>query len=424
MGNVPAKEGRSRSNSYSGSNIIYHEPLSRGARRNTTASYLGHGDLRRLKNSEDRERQRERHYMNLIVRLTENIDGGYLAPYGTYKLNLDYNTDIVKNLIIGRRLAPFYTPLLDFDESWLDDELYIILNQIPLHSIDAAYSEEEVDDIDNHKIHKSTNYYRRQELKARLKALIEKVKELQKEEEARFETLKASAGSPDVPSRDLLLRLYRNATECPICFLYYPNNFNITRCCRQPICTECFVQIKRLDPHPPHDDPAINNTSELPHTLISESANCPYCAVPDFGVTYEPPKDIQTGINSTKPSHYRAPLDSAILSSPEKESTLTVKHVAHRRSSVAADSPTVVTTDLIRPDWEQKLVSARNKLARKAATATAIHASNLIIPGEENRLETFQSVEDRMLEQALRLSLLEEEERKRREEKKRESSKQ
>ena len=31
-------------------------------------------------------------------------------------------------------------------------------------------------------------------------------------------------------------------------------HLNISRCCLQPICSECFVQIKRLDPHPPHDD--------------------------------------------------------------------------------------------------------------------------------------------------------------------------
>ena len=36
--------------------------------------------------------------------------------------------------------------------------------------------------------------------------------------------------------------------------LYYPKHLNISRCCLQPICSECFVQIKRLDPHPPHDD--------------------------------------------------------------------------------------------------------------------------------------------------------------------------
>src|SRR5205814_1664603 len=35
--------------------------------------------------------------------------------------------------------------------------------------------------------------------------------------------------------------LYKDATECPICFLYYPPYLNRTRCCDQPICSECFV---------------------------------------------------------------------------------------------------------------------------------------------------------------------------------------
>ncbi|ORX72602.1 hypothetical protein DL89DRAFT_79966 [Linderina pennispora] len=40
-------------------------------------------------------------------------------------------------------------------------------------------------------------------------------------------------------------RLLRRYIECPICFLYYPQNINYTRCCHKPVCTECFVQIKR-----------------------------------------------------------------------------------------------------------------------------------------------------------------------------------
>lgn len=29
---------------------------------------------------------------------------------------------------------------------------------------------------------------------------------------------------------------------------YYPPLINTSRCCDQPICTECFVQIKRAEP--------------------------------------------------------------------------------------------------------------------------------------------------------------------------------
>jgi hypothetical protein len=64
---------------------------------------------------------------------------------------------------------------------------------------------------------------------------------------------------------------------------YYPPNINYSRCCEQPICTECFVQIKRAEPTPQH--------------LESEPAACPYCVQEDFGVVYTPPK-WRTGIGS------------------------------------------------------------------------------------------------------------------------------
>lgn len=601
MGNVPAKEGRSRANTYlSGSSQLSSSEvagyLNRAAVRrntiNTPSSVFSHtplADLKRAKRQEEKDRQRELHYMNLIVRYAENVDGGYLAPFGTYKSNLDYNTEVVRGLIIDRRLSPFYTPLQDFDESWTEEELLIILSQLPLHSIETAYSEdEEEDDVDNHKIHKSSNYYKRQEQKAKLKSLIERVKELQKDEENRFVEEKAKLkkltahamstgnsgtantsyfginnsinttntkntgksktsagntpnasfdatnansvsttntgatssnfsssianstagisttsnidnltstsatinpiavyaniatgtntitppGSPlkpskiandsislEIPSRDLLLKLYRKATECPICFLYYPKYLNVSRCCLQPICTECFVQIKRLDPHPPHDDSSNQpGSEELPHTLISEAASCPYCALPDFGVTYDPPRLISTGINGaikagqyTDP--YRAiPEDIEVTSSPDETPRIPIDEMrvmqkgananGRRRASLAANAPGVIHVDAIRPDWEHKLTSARNKLARKAATASAIHASNLILNDDEDDVPTSSSggrrrfsaptndpnsrrrpsangtsnhlrtVEERMIEEALRLSIIDEEERK------------
>lgn len=46
-----------------------------------------------------------------------------------------------------------------------------------------------------------------------------------------------------------------------------------TRCCDQPICTECFIQIKRADPTPTH--------------LESEPAACPFCMETNFGCVYE-----------------------------------------------------------------------------------------------------------------------------------------
>lgn len=426
MGNVPAKEGRSRSSTFSGTGT---EVITRSARRNTTSS----ADVKKLlKKLEEKDRLREKHWRDLVVRLHENVDGGYLAPYGTYKSNLDFDTEVVRRLVVNRLLAPFYTPLNDFDPTWTTEELLVILSQLPLHSIEDAYSDAELeeDDVDNHKIHKSNNYYRRQEQKRKLKHLMETAKQAQKEEDAALlhqKMLLKQGGqvSSSLPSKDLLLRLYSDALECPICFLYYPSNLNISRCCLQPICTECFVQIKRLDPHPPHDD-ALNqpNGDSLPHTLISEPAHCPYCAMANFGVIYDPLSDLRTGINGKcSPGEYRMPEHS-----DAKSDVQSVKKRPRRKSMAATDAG-IVTVDTIRPDWEQKLISAKNKLARKAAAASAIHASNLIINGNDSQTssqqsrvrlrnsggQTYNTIEERMIEEALRLSLLDEEERRRKE---------
>lgn len=421
MGNVPGKESRSRLNLYTG-HSSYGSVVRQGNRRHTVGSLSD----RRARKQEEKERARENHWLDLVVRVSDNVDGGYLAPFGTYKLNVNYLTEVVRDLIIHRQLAPFYTPLQDYDPSWSDEELLIIVSQLPLHLIDLAYLDEEEDDIDNHKIHKLLGYYRRQELKTKLKLLKQRVKELQKQEEAEMqeEKMKWRAKlqgddtvviNPQVPNPDLMLTLYRNNLECPICFIYYPAPLNISRCCVQPICTECFVQIRRLDPHPPHDDPA--GQDETPHLLISEPANCPYCALPEFGVTYTRPTNRFAGIGGgCQPGHYVKGGDECAVTSDEETPSPTDSDV-RRRELLAATAPGVITVDTIRPDWELKLTSARNKLARKAATATAIHALNLIINDRSSlapsRGNNLQLVEDRMIEEAMRLSIIDEEERKR-----------
>lgn len=424
MGNVPAKEGRSRSASLNSHGAT---SVGRSGRRNSALAVFSSSG--KGSKSEEKLKAQAKHYNDLVVRVKENVDGGFLAPYGTYKLDLDFATGVVRDLIIARRLAPFYTPLQDFDESWTEKELFILISQTPLHAVDDAFADEEEElDPEDHKIHRSLNYYKRQEQKLKLREIIKDMKSERRSSDIEYLTArKVAQHNPDLNLQDLIIKLYKSAVECPICFLYFPEPMNYSRCCRQPICTECFVQIKRLDPHPPHDDNNLSsNDGALPHTLISECASCPYCAMSNFGVTYEPPKDVHVGIGaSTKPGDYKLPSivlrvsenEHAFASSDEAESskppppTTAVK--PRRRSSFAADSKSVITTDFIRPDWEQKLASAKSRLARKAATASAIHASSLIVTGNggEGNQQFIDSLEDRMLEEALRLSVLEEEER-------------
>jgi hypothetical protein len=183
--------------------------------------------------------------------------------------------------------------------------------------------------------------------------------------------------------------LYKDAAECPICFVYYPPYLNKTRCCDQPICSECFVQIKRPDPHLPeheHHD-SSNPTLQRPETqgdpeaLVSEPANCPYCQQAEFGVTYEPPP-FRRGLAYAGMGH-RTPLgnvasamsSSSSLNSLGSPSLAPTSTPRRRTTSISANASTVITTDKIRPDWATKLANARNLAARRSAAATALHTA-------------------------------------------------
>lgn len=173
--------------------------------------------------------------------------------------------------------------------------------------------------------------------------------------------------------------LYKDAIECPICFIYYPPYLNQTRCCDQPICSECFVQIKRPDPHPPeHADPSDPATppAENPETLVSEPANCPYCQQPEFGVTYDPPP-FRRGLAYANMNSQTKAAMSASDSTPNNGSSSSLRPAGSRRraASVSANASNVVTTDKIRPDWATKLANARNHAARRSAAATALHTA-------------------------------------------------
>ena len=184
--------------------------------------------------------------------------------------------------------------------------------------------------------------------------------------------------------------LYKDAAECPICFLYYPPYLNKTRCCDQAICSECFVQIKRPDPHPPeHADPSLppplpaeGAESVDPESLVSEPAACPFCVQPEFGITYESPpfRKGLTYVNqaSAHPlgKEASAMSSSTSLASAKSGGQASSIDVPRRRTqSLSATAPTVVTTDMVRPDWYQKLAGARAHAARRSAAATALHTA-------------------------------------------------
>jgi hypothetical protein len=194
---------------------------------------------------------------------------------------------------------------------------------------------------------------------------------------------------PLVNGQPIEVFLYKDASECPICFLYYPPYLNTTRCCDQPICSECFVQIKRPDPHPPeHEQPDPNATliseaqreAEADGQFVSEVATCPFCKQPEFGITYGPPPFRRGFTYSAGSQPFTA--SSAMSSQTSLSSTGMSPSSSRRRgTSLSATAPGVITTDRIRPDWASKLASARAHAARRSAAATALHTAAYLMGG-------------------------------------------
>ncbi|KAF0524581.1 cellular response to glucose starvation-related protein [Gigaspora margarita] len=237
----------------------------------------------------------------------ETVDGGQLVPNGVYKVPQDWDYRSVRKFIIERKLAPFYKGLSDYDESW--DEVTLTTHNLP---------------------------------------------------KAGEGTTKGKEASP---VKTLESQLYKGAVECPICFLYYPRNINYSRCCDQPICTECFVQIKR----PEGGSLGANNSSAV----------CPYCVEPNFGVYYKPPP-FCSGIGSENMPvaipNPNIPPSTSLSPSPS------VSDGKARRRSIHKDSD-VVTTDQIRPDWTSRVLQQplRQPPGARRPTPAASSSSRRIV---------------------------------------------
>ncbi|KAI0361901.1 hypothetical protein OH77DRAFT_2890 [Trametes cingulata] len=286
----------------------------------------------------------------------EMVDFGYLTPQGIYTGPRDWNQAVVTQLIVERKLAPFYRPLEDYDESW-DDEQILAARKQPPEAEDGESS--------------------------RAESITSSVS-------SRGHQKRPSAAKE--PTRHPEAAIYRGAVECPICFLYYPPNINRSRCCDQAICTECFVQIKRADPTTTH--------------LVSEPASCPYCVQENFGVVYTPPP-WRAGLGSEGATPPSWP-DSPRATSQQSLDAAANPSMKRRRKSFGANDPEVVTVDQIHPDWEQKLAAVRAAVARRAnrriimrqvgdrlipvgVTSGRVHA----LPPEEAGAETPEGSSDR-----------------------------
>ncbi|KAI9673494.1 MAG: SNF1-interacting protein [Caeruleum heppii] len=387
-----------------------------------------------------REKERERSLRD------ESVDGGYLVTLGVYTGAEDFNKPIVRQLMIERRLAPFFKGLNEHSESWKDHQLVAAVRGEPVPTADDVPVSDNPSIITGERVQPvqggqdinhlmipitarsqsynsdsssnvspsqptsslpsspspldggagSSPFRPRSKTLASLTALSKNSHGEMVPSEVHLAT------DPYVDGHPIEAFLYKDASECPICFLYYPPYLNKTRCCDQPICSECFVQIKRSEPHvPEHGEPnqvepsaPAATEAERQNTLISEPAGCPFCVQPNFGITYEPPP-FRRGLTYSNEhrAHLLARGTSGMSSSSSLSSTIgplpsptTAAATRRRTTSLSASDASVITTDQIRPDWAQKLANARAHAARRSAAATALHtAAYLMGNGGEGR---------------------------------------
>ncbi|KAK4058579.1 SNF1-interacting protein [Microbotryomycetes sp. JL221] len=271
------------------------------------------------------------------------VDKGHLEPQSwTYASStMDYNRQVVHDLIQQRRLCPFYIGLQDFEQDWQTDQILQAFVQADQHADQnlqeaLVVAQQAVVDAELNQQTTPTGTRKHKEATVQITQAILNRDRLTDIVKHRHKT--------QTTRTEQLAQMYIDkAVECPICFLYYPPNMVHTRCCDQPICTECFVQIKRSEPDATH--------------LESEPASCPYCMESNFGCVYQAPTSNKRPVLSTTTNQEGSNASGiSIEVTPPKP----------RRKSFAHTDKEVVTTDQIHPDWESKLEIVKAQVARRA----------------------------------------------------------
>ncbi|WBW71419.1 zf-C3HC4 type zinc finger [Schizosaccharomyces osmophilus] len=298
----------------------------------------------------------EDEFVNDLVRL---IDGGFLFPHGVYGSEPSYKVSIVRRLMLERQLMPFYKGLEEYSADWPPEKVAEVVEKA-LGSQKTMTLRSAIREAKFHTLGHSKSLKR--DVKNRADRSVR----------SRSNSV---SGNSHVITQDnhahAISTIYANAFECPICFLYYPPNFNYTRCCAQPICSECFVEIRRPDPHLPTvhaNDPMPNDFD-----LISEPVKCPYCMTDRFGVVYVPNPALSR-FSFNAPSQLDP--ESHPLINELKKLYISGQGrpwVPNSNTKFAPDDPRVITTDLIHPDWQYKLQKTRRRAFRRAANSTLLN---------------------------------------------------
>ncbi|CBY00121.1 SNF1-interacting protein [Plenodomus lingam] len=353
----------------------------------------------------------------------EGVDGGFLVTLGVYTGPEDFSKPTVRQLQIERRLAPFWKGLDDHEDTWTEHQLVAVVKGLPLPAADEIPPEEpprpanhlspvwnprgSESNLNSLTVPMGSRSMSQNSDRSNLSpsnptfSLPSPISPISPNSNSggtfrgRAKTLASlatgsrNASQTEVGPQEMKLPqdpyvngqrveafLYKNAAECPICFMFYPPHLNKTRCCDQSICSECFVQIKRPDPHTPEHHGDAEATPAEPEeeiNLVSEPATCPFCKMPEFGVTYEAPPFRRGLVYSFQGQGPLSSPTSAMSSTTSLNSPNSAPTGRRRATSLAVNDKAVVTTDMVRPDWAKKLADARAHALRRAAAATALH---------------------------------------------------
>ncbi|KAI1169621.1 hypothetical protein F4777DRAFT_202350 [Nemania sp. FL0916] len=366
----------------------------------------------------------------------EHVDGGYLVTMGIYTASEDFSKPAVRQLQIERKIAPFWRGLDDFKDTWAEHQIIAAArgleippaDQVPEHLVPQPRPPHDSPDASYSNLNNLTVPMGARTLSASsdrtgsrpgsvipsptASAAAKSTSPLKQPKKSLAAALNLSRNNsqPEIVPREVNLPhdpfvngqalevfLYKEGEECPLCLMYYPPYLNRTRCCCQLICSECFVQIKRPDPHfPEHhgDTPSTEepqtNPEERNERLVMEPAKCPYCTQCEFGVTYEPPP-FRRGLTYVFSPSSLGAMSTAMSSTSSINSSLSptaagsARPNRNRAQSLSANAPGVVTTDRIRPDWSGKLATALAHQRRRAAAADALHHAAFVMGNQESR---------------------------------------
>ncbi|XP_077222372.1 E3 ubiquitin-protein ligase DA2L-like [Tasmannia lanceolata] len=166
--------------------------------------------------------------------------------------------------------------------------------------------------------------------------------------------------------------------ECPICFFYYPS-LNRSKCCMKGICTECFLQMKPLNP--------------------TRSSQCPFCKSSSYAVEYHGAKTQEQ--KSLEEAEEQKFIEAKIRMRSQESQNLDQVMLSHQISSdIEVQSPMSCLGDAIAQD-------ARDSESDVSLVAESIDAAQSSVPHTCNgRHEDFDlDLEEIMMTEAIWKSL-------------------